>query len=64
MAKYRIVFISSRGQPFGFRDLDAYDDTDAIKWARRTFTDVEMEIRRNDRTIAKFKDEAEQIAAA
>jgi len=55
MTKYRVVFISSRGQSFSFRDLTASDDADAIQWVRKTFTDVDMEIRCHDRTIAKLR---------
>ena len=64
MTKYRIVFISSRGQSFSFRDLTANDDADAIRWARKTFGDVDMEIRCNDCTISKIKKDAGQTVAA
>ena len=63
MTKYRVVFISSRGQSFGFRDLTASDDADAIQWVRKTFTDVDMEIRCHDRTIAKLQKDPERTAA-
>jgi hypothetical protein len=64
MMKYRVVFISSRGQPFAFRSLDARDEDDAVRWACRTFQGVEMEIQHNNRTIAKVTEEAKRAVAA
>ena len=64
MTKYRIVFISSRGQSFGFRDLAAADDDDAVRWARKSFTDVDMEIQCNDSTVARITKDAGQTIAA
>jgi hypothetical protein len=64
MMKYRLVFISSKGQSFGFRDLAAQDDTDAIQWARRTFPDVDMELSCHGRTIAKLRNETERAVIA
>jgi hypothetical protein len=64
MTKYRIVFISSRGQSFGFRDLAAADHADAIRWARKTFSDVDMEIRCNDCTVAMINKDTGQTVTA
>jgi hypothetical protein len=58
MVKYRVVFLSSRGQPFGYRHIDAKDDADAIQWAKRSFVGVEMEILCNDCVIARVESEA------
>jgi hypothetical protein len=64
MPKYRIDFISSRGQPFGFHDLQAYDDADVIKWARKSFADVEMVIQCRGRIVAKLNEGAMRASAA
>jgi hypothetical protein len=62
MTKYSVVFIPSRGQPFGYRDIGARDEADAAQWAQRSFVGVEMEILCNDRVVARIEREADQTA--
>ena len=62
MTKYSVVFISLRGQPFGYRDIGERDEADAVQWAQRSFVGVEMEILCNDRVAARIEREADQTA--